>query len=651
MTTMMNKLRDPFRSGFRMSAAVLLCVIPCACSGGGSGGVSNFAPAPGAHPSAAASPIVVGGKLTVYLASEALSGAGGTNFNAANGDVDMGDDCAVVVDMTTAVETDLNVATIAASIIGTDVYLIVSEAADNKDWNLDADMADTVLLHYSSLLPLAYVDDIATGTKSWATAGGRLYYVRGTTTGLVNGDSTLAYLATTAPTTPVTVLQDDATNVLEVHILAVDEDLIFLTADEVVETIDLNGDADALDPFVLHLLDGTNVSGVIQNVHLSVKDASTPVRAHVTAAHDWLVGFLVEEATQSDFVTGLNDPTVGAFGFGGAWKPTNCAGYVDADTLDNVLHILKYALWSANPVLNPPKNTGIPGVDRVLCTSTAVATLVLETDDGGCDLNADGDTTDEILRWVLAATPALPFGNAAQLNAVEDATPGGTHGVTDLAGKWISVVSELDDNTDHDGDALKTHNLVAWLDPSAGTPTWVFDHSANPGIQPAGATAMIERPERDRLLVAFQESVINLAINTGDNDKLDSTPTFVRFDPNDPTDLDFPGPAVAIAATNPGIVIANGYAIYRVDEAADNRDWNGDGLLDDFVFFRTNISSNFSALLGSGVRATANNLNGPSVISTGTLGAAYLADETAANFDLNGDGVISGFAVMWFRIG
>ena len=201
----------------------------------------------------------------------------------------------------------------------------------------------------------------------------------------------------------------------------------FLAASLAMSAVLAMPTADAAEPAPptaaeVALLDGTDISGVIQNVGLSVKDDSTPVRAHLTSAGDWLVGFLVEEATQSNFPTGLNDPTVVAFNFGNAWKPSGGTGcgnaYVDADTTDTVLHIIKYAAWSSNAVLNPPVNTGIPGLDRVLCTSTTVATLVNESDDGGCDLNNDGDNSDEVLRWVLAATPLAPFGNSTQINAV-----------------------------------------------------------------------------------------------------------------------------------------------------------------------------------------------------------------------------------------
>jgi len=645
----MNQTRTAFDLVRVPLHALLLGALFIGCSGSDDDDTNTFDVIRTDFASASASTPVVEGKWMVYLASEALSAPGGTNFNVANGDADLGDDCAVVVDMTTKSETNLNVATTAIKILGDQIYLIVSEAADSKDWNVDADTADTVLLHYSYLSPLAFVDELAAATHVWGIAGGRLYFASGDITGLVNGDTTLSYLTTAAPTTPVSVLHTDALSILQPRILAVDENLIFLTADENLQAADLNGDLDMTDPFVLALLNGSDIAGVIQNVGLSVKDNATPVRARSIAANDWLVGFLVEEATQSDALTGLNDPV--ALGFGNSWKPSNCAGYADIDTLDQVLHALEFAAWSADPIADAPENTGIPGTDRVLCSTTAVATLVLEADDGLCDLNADGDTLDKVLRWAIFTSPQLPFGLATQLNAVESTTPGGTFGISDMSNKWLCVVSESQDNTDHDADTLKTHNLVAWLNPAAVTPAWTFDHGDGAGLQPAGASWLADRPQRDRLMVGFQEAVLNVAINTGDSDKLDSVPSWALFDPGNPSDFDFPGPAVAVASPGdtvpgvPGTILANSYALYRVSEAADNRDWTSDGQKDDFVMFRTDINTNFSAYIG-----LTNNLAGPVAFNSGTLGAAYLADEAMAGADLNGDGRLDGFIVSWFRI-
>lgn len=625
------------------------------CSGSGSG-TASFVPIATAHSSASSSPVVVEGKLLVYLASEALSGAGGTNFNP--GDADFADDCAVVVDMVARTETDLNVDALEVKILGDNVYLRVSESEDSFDWSGANGATETVLLHFSSTSPLSFVSELAPGTQSLGIAGGRLYFVRGDTTGVVNGETSLAFLTTAAPTVPVTVLSTDAGNTLFPKIHAIDQGLIFLTASEVVEGRVLNGDGDSTDTFVLALLDGTDIAGVVQVVGLSLATSSSPVRARTRGVNDWVIGFLVDEATQDNFVTGLNDPV--AMGFSNAWKPQNCGSYADVDRIDQVLHVLGFAPWLVNPIASPPQNTGIPGTGRVLCTANSagtlfsVATLVREADDGGCNLNNDNNTTDTILRWVKFAAPQLPFGTISQLNAVEETLPGGANAISDLAGRFVCVVSEVKDNTDHDGGGL-THDLVAWIDPNAALPVWVFDHNPNTaGIQSVGASALSDRIERDRLLVAFQESVFGASVNSGgDNDTLDSSPTFARFDPSNANDLDFNGPAVAIDPTNPGIVIANGFAFYRVKEADDSRDWNGDSVLDDFVIFRTNVSTNVSALLGSGARSTANDLQGNVIFTSGTIGAAYLANEGMAGIDLNqpADGRADGFVITWFRIG
>ena len=144
-------------------------------------------------------------------------------------------------------------------------------------------------------------------------------------------------------------------------------------------------------------------------------------------------------------------------------------------------------------------------------------------------------------------------------------------------------------------------------------------HPRKPGanVQAAGASWIAERAARDRFLVSFQESVFGGSINTGgDADLLDSSPTFPRFDPADVNDLDFPGPAVAVNAANPGIEMANNVGFYRVDEAADNRDWNGDNVKNDQVLFRTSLSNNFSKFVG-----VLNNLPGSSIAGGSTPSA------------------------------
>lgn len=638
-----------FHHPTRRTATIALLFGAAALAGCGSSdsGTTFFTPISTRSAAAAVSPIKIHERFMVYLASEASTGPAGTNINT---DADLLDDCAVVVNMATKSETRLPIDTLDFEIVqgpatgSALVYLVVSEAQDGVDWNVDADMTDTVLLCWNSTnASTTFVDVIEDeGKVALLQAGDRLYYSVSDSTVLANGETTLRYVNAAAPTTPVTVLAVDTLNTHKPRLIGVDEGLIFLFQDEVVEGRDCNTDADATDGFVLALLDGTDPAAMFRSVELAVEDDSTPLRAKNTAAHDWLVAFLVSEAAQSNAATGLNDPT----NFPSAWIPLNCPGYTDTDTTDNVLHFLEFANWNADGVV-VPTNTGLVGHDRVIAVTGAVATIALESEDGACDLNADGDTTDNIVRWVKTTTPTLPFVSSTELVALEDSVPGGLHGLTDLSNKLIAVVSESDDDRDHDGDALLTHDLVAWLDPVAVAPTWVFDHGTSTGIQAAGASWIGERTERDRTLVAFQESVFGGSINSGgDADLLDSSPTFARFDPANASDFDFAGPAVACNKANPGMAIANGVAFYRVDEADDNRDWNGDGFKNDQVLFRTSLSNNFSKYVG-----VLNTLAGPAIVNIGTIGAAYLADEVMANVDFNGDGQIAGFTVRWMRVG
>jgi hypothetical protein len=128
----------------------------------------------------------------------------------------------------------------------------------------------------------------------------------------------------------------------------------------------------------------------------------------------------------------------------------------------------------------------------------------------------------------------------------------------------------------------------------------------------------------------------------------DSVPVFARFDPSNANDFDLPGPAVAVDADNMGLVISNNIAYYRVDEAADNFDWNRDGDKLDRVLFRTTVST----LGDSYYLSPSTDVPGPVVTAdSANVAAAFLAEESAARVDLNGDGDQNDFVVRWMRVG
>ena len=113
--------------------------------------------------------------------------------------------------------------------------------------------------------------------------------------------------------------------------------------------------------------------------------------------------------------------------------------------------------------------------------------------------------------------------------------------------------------------------------------------------------------------------------------------------------LGFPGPGVAVKANDAGISSARVNGFYKVDEAADNFDWNGDGDKLDLVVRQSQLSIGSSRGMGtaSGVANAeaadyGGSPNGPSV-------AMFLTDEAMAGGDLNGDDDATDLVVRWFR--
>lgn len=626
--------------------------------GGGGGGSGHFAPISTREGVASDTPVLIRDRWLVFLASEATSGTEGTDFND---DGDFGDSIATVVDMRSGRETVLDVAAQQIAILGDEIFFATDEDVDDRDWNLDGFADDLVLLHWNETIgALTFVATLnADGAAPFVTIGNRLYFCEEPAVPLVAPDTSLAFVSQAAPLAPVPVLNVDAANALAPRLIAADEGLVFLFQDEVVEARDLNGDGDQQDRFVLALFDSTDPSARVRSVGLSVADEKVPVRALVTGPNDWLVGFLVNEAAQGD--TNLNDPAL----FGPSWQPPQCVGFEDVDTDDNVLFFLNFAPWDAFPLLNPPVNTGLAGSKRVLAVRGAglsagfVATITSEADEGTCSLNfdiatpvaeQDADQDDEMLRWVQAQVPVLPFTDVRQLVAMKSDVPGGSFGVAEMADRFLSVLDEAADSRDHDGFPDVDVTILAKVDPTADAlARWVVDQAVGADVF-VGPTWMQVTEDRARLLVAMSESVMHLPLNSGDNDLADSTPAFARADPNNPGDIDFPGPALAVDPEFGGLALGGAFAFFRVLESADARDWNRDGDQNDIVLFRTDAATlqhtEFVATLMNNVQDTDAPL---AVIGGSAVGAAFFANERAENKDLNHDGDRDDFVLRWFR--
>lgn len=622
---------------------------------GGGGGGGGSTPRTTRQGVASDTPILIRDRWLVFLASEATSGLVGTDFNE---DGDFGDSIATVVDMLSARENVLDMAAQEFAILGDQIFFATDEDVDDRDWDLDGFANHLVLLHWNQTTNV--VTFVATlnpdGRTAFVTVGSRLYFCREPSLPLAPPNTTLAFVTSTVPTTPVGIQNADLSNSLAPRIVAADEGLLFLFQDETVEARDLNFDGDQLDGFVLALFDTTNPAARVRSVELAVADEQVPVRALATAPNDWLVGFLVNEDAQA--ATNLNDPAL----FDPAWQPSQCIGLEDADTEDNVLFFLHFAAWNLAPLVNPPVNTGLAGSKRVLAVSGGgvslgfVATITDEVDEGTCSLNLDPDDgididqDDSVLRFVEAQIPVLPFTDARQILALKVDVPGGTSGVSELADRFLSVVDEAADSRDHDGFPDEDFAILAKLDPAQGLQAeWVFDQAAGADVL-VGPSWMAETEDRSRLLIAMQESVMRLPLNSGDNDLADSTPAFARADPNNPGDIDFPGPALAVDPDFKVIALGGEFAFFRVSEPDEGLDFNRDGDRNDIVLFQTLTDTlqrtEFVATLMNNAQET----DVPLGVTGGSdVGAAFIANERAENKDLNRDGDRDDFVLRWFR--
>jgi hypothetical protein len=615
-------------------AAGLLLLAACS-SGGSSGGSSVVSSAFGID--GATAPVRVSGRLIAYLAHEMTTGPlPGSDLN---GDGDRTDEIAVVIDMGAFTETSLGVAAKDVVIAGSEVYVVVDEAADGRNWETPSDLGtNTVLLNWSQASGvLTYVDTLAGDTL--AVVDTRVFYASATVAPAMANESSVSVIdAVAAPLMGAALATDDTGGALEPLVLGQDEGLVLLTLDEAVAGRDLNGDGDMTDGFVLALLDGSTTTGTIRNTGLALEDAAAPVRAHSLGSGDWLVACLVSEAAQGG--VSLNDFN----DFDPAWLPTQCPATADTDTTDQVLFYLYYAAWAADPVMNPPRNTGLAGTGRALALSAYVGTVSPEADDG-CDLNNDGDTTDDVFRWAQAvsnpASPVLPVGDVAFMHALF-AVQGGTGGAAELQNRWVIDVDEADDSRDLDGEGMMTHTLIGWDNPAAMGLDFTFDQ--NPGGLPsyASVTWMVEELDRMRLPVAFAEAFTGAT--NGDGDQLDSFPSWSSFNGND---LVFPGVTRAVSAANAGVIVSKGIAFYRVDEAADGRDWNNDGDMTDFVLFRTSLNTFFTAYVGVMTNDVRLAIDTDQVMTP--FGGAFIASEADAGVDYNGDGDMTDDVLRYLR--
>lgn len=642
---------DSMKTSTSRSRSFLLAaaLLPLAACGGSSDGNSSGNPTLTVN----ISPLSVAagvesrfdGNWAAFIADEATSGAGGSMLNT---DADVLDSVVQVVNLTTGVETNTEVAALDFEILGDTLYLAVDEALDGVDWDTDGTPDERVLVAYdlTAMTGGVYLTLLRDDTgDDLVRSGDWLFISRGEGAVMANTSSVWGIHAS-MPNTLHQVMTNDATGGLIPNLLGADEGLVFLSLDETREGRILNGDSDMTDQHVLALLDGRGAVVMggyefpLRNAGRAMPSGTSARRALSTGTHDWQVGFVVDETGQGP--SNLNNPASAAAMLSASWKPTHCIGEEDTDTLDQVLQLISFRAWDDDPVTNPPFNTGLIATDRIVMLPGWVGVISDEGQQGTCDLNLDGDLDDDVFRWTAFSTPVLPPGTLNNYYAVARLA-GGIEGVGELGNAFVIAVDEAADRRDLNDDGFQDLDVLIWLNPATGV-TWTNDHGTSIASY-AAASWMGPSSDNSRLGVAYDELSNGIDLNN-DGDQLDSVATFAQFT-GSPQRLAFPGYAAAVQKLNAGITFQNGWGFFRVSEAEDTRDWNGDGTADDFVMLRARLADGLSQYI-----VELNAIPGRAAVEpgsiTGASGGTFVIDEAMAG-DINADGVIS-FAMIYYRI-
>lgn len=600
---------------------------------------------------AASTPLEVQGDWLAFLADEAASGASPLNLH----DTDTIDQVAVVINTRTRVERNLRVAAESLLWVGSELFLVVDELLDNHDWDQNMNVGELVLLHWNnSLTDPVFVDTLDRNSPtSMVTVDSTLFIATDHVTG-VAGESSLYAVDAEFPTTPRPVFTQDTSGGLRPRLIGQQDGLVLLFLDETVmgDNRDLNGDGNSDDAFVLALLNGEGIvdaSGYtlsLRNTELAIADENSPIRAVSTGSNDWLVGFLVDETAQE-----LSLNRFGGGNLPASWQIGACL-VDDMDLDDQVLHALRFADWDMDPVVNAPFNSGLAGGQRVLIVGDAVGTICLESDEGPCIFNGDGDSDDSILRWIRI-DGAAPLGSnngpvrtVAQLVALDTNLAGPAMAVGELDGAFVVQVDEVEDGRNWDANAAVDRNLIGWLDPQDASPVWRFNH-ASFGSSYTTATWMGELPGRTRLGIAFAESSNGSDLNN-DNDEDDSVPTFADLINGSPRRLGFPGFATALEPNNAGISLSNGWGFFRVSEVEESRDINNNGQGDDILLVRLNLTT--GAIVNMGALNTLSRSSIATEPDGISPGGAFLFDETIIGLNISGDNDAGDLVVRFFRL-
>jgi len=592
------------------------------------------------------------GDSFAYLASEAHS-----NAIDVNSDGDQIDTFPVAVDASTQTETMISVPARGLVWVGEYLYLDVYEEDGDLDWDLDSLFDARVLMYWTDgMSDPVYVLTLDADADDAFLSTGELGVC------VPDGATSLAVLSSTDPSVASTVTFDFS-GAPTVELLDLRDGLLFVGLNETADGQDQNGDGDAVDDKVLALMDVTGdvalgqYSEALLSVSLALPSGETPLFAASTAEHDWLLAFFVDEASQ-DNSTGTSLNTVGAVGI--SFSPCHPID-IDNDIDDEVLHFSYFSELSLGGLT--PKNTGLVGSEAIVHADDFLGTVSIEGDEANCDLNGDGDLNDRVFRWVRANRVNMsPVLDSTKLHAISELSDQPGYEIVEFAGmgdRFVIVVNEVTDGENHDGSdevgqpydwdgdgyPLDNRDLVAWIAPETDG-AWTFHHDSTPDYGWATPTWIAELEGTDRVGIGFSEQSNDEPYDlNNDGDTIDSVPTFAYYDA-DTGFMEFPGYAIGTDKDEIGIVVLGDWGYYRVSEAENGGDLDGDGDAAGYLLYASNL------LTGQTVPVSPLNFLSGDAVEGEPLNAscaAFLVSEGGAVGDINGDTSTSGFAVRYLR--
>lgn len=453
------------------------------------------------------------------------------------------------------------------------------EGIEGVDLNSDGDTADRVFGVYDLSTQTATNTGLAIGLSSeFLSAEGNIFAfmvsesAQGNTD--LNGDSDTSDFVMHVYNASTGIITNTGLSVnTQIKFIADGNFVAFVVRESEEGNTDLNGDADAFD-LVLHMFNAT--TGTTTNTGLAVNNLQMDNN---------IAAFVVSETAQGVDLTG------------------------DADTFDNVLHLLDATTGTITNLLNER-------VDKILLKDNLLAMTLRENVGSNVDLNSDGDFGDFVLhiRDLTAGTTTNTEVDAQFLDVR-------------IQGNLVTVLvlETRQGNTSLNGDADTADRVLHVFDTNTGTTT----NTGFAGISSFGSVVTVGD---DVVAFLVREDFQGIDLN-GSGTVDPGVQTVHVYDTNTGTTTNLGLRSSVINANNPlgfsGLAVLGDVVVFRVQEFSVG-DLNGDSDTGDLVLHLYDTTTSTITNVGLNiVDAFANE---------GNLVAFRVSEASQGDTDLNADG-------------